>query len=219
MDVELVVTLVGLALLDSVNTSTLFLVMVILLTARAPARSAAAYASAATATFVGLAVGLHAGATAAEYVLSDVSRWLRRITFALLAVWLLYLAVRRLRDRPRTSFVLPAWFTPVTAVPLGVAATVADLPNAFPLFIAVERLTAADVTGAPALLALLAYGAVYATPVAAVVGLGIWKGDRARAVMRRITERFLSGTARRSIPLAAALGVACAAAGCVAVLV
>ena len=36
MSSELVATLVGLALLDSVNTSTLFLVMVVLLVARSP---------------------------------------------------------------------------------------------------------------------------------------------------------------------------------------
>lgn len=85
--------MVGLALLDSVNTSTLFLVMVVLLTARRPTAAAVAYAAGAVLAFLGLAVGLYAGAAAAEAVIFDLARWLRRLTFALLAVWL--------RDRPR----------------------------------------------------------------------------------------------------------------------
>lgn len=171
MTVELSAALVGLALLDSVNTSTLFLVMVVLLTARRPTAAAVAYAAGAVLAFLGLAVGLYAGAAAAEAVIFDLARWLHRLTFALLAVWLLYLGVKRLRDRPRKPFVLPAWFSPLTAVPVGIAATVADLPNAFPLFLAVERLTSAPLSWQAALAALVGYAMVYALPVAVVVGL------------------------------------------------
>lgn len=219
MSIELAVALAGLALLDAVNTSTSFVVMVILLTARAPGRSAAAYAVAATVSFLGLAVGLYAGASAAETVVGDLARWLRRVTFGLLALWLLHLAYKRLRDRPRRAFVLPSWFTPLSAVPIGVAATIADLPNAFPLLVAVERLTAADLGWATVLPVLVAYVAVYAVPIALVVVLGAWKGGRARAAMKRVTDRFLTGTARRSLPLAASFATAGAASGAVAALV
>lgn len=100
-------SLTGLALLDAVNTSTLFLVLVILLTARSPNRSAIAYSVGAALSFFGLAVALFLGATAAEAVIGDRARWLRRATFALLAVWLLWLGITRLRDRPRKAFRLP----------------------------------------------------------------------------------------------------------------
>lgn len=219
MTVELSAALVGLALLDSVNTSTLFLVMVVLLTARRPTAAAVAYAAGAVLAFLGLAAGLYAGAAAAEAVIFDLARWLRRLTFALLAVWLLYLGVKRLRDRPRKPFVLPAWFSPLTAVPVGIVATVADLPNAFPLFLAVERLTSAPLSWQAALAALVGYAMVYALPVAVVVGLGVWNGSRARAVMKRVTDRFLSGTARRSLTLASGFAIAAAGSGTVAALI
>ena len=101
MTPDLVAAFVGLALLDSLNTSTLFLVMVVLLTARRPTGSAVAYAVGATLSFLGLAIGLYGGAAAAEAVISDLARWLRRATFTLLALWLLYLGVKRLGDRAR----------------------------------------------------------------------------------------------------------------------
>lgn len=216
---DLVATLVGLALLDSVNTSTLFLVMVVLLTARSPIRSASAYAAGAACSFFCLAYGLYAGASAADAVIADVAQWLRRGTLILLALWLLHLAVKRLRDRPRKALLLPAWFGPITAFPIGAVATVADLPNAFPLFVAVERLTSAPLEGPVAVLALAGYVAVYALPIGVVIVVGAWKSDQARSAMRRITDRFLSGTARRSLPLVAGFGVAAAASATLAAVV
>lgn len=213
---DLVATLVGLALLDSVNTSTLFVVMVVLLTARSPVRSASAYAVGAAGSFFGLACGLYAGAAAAEAVVADLAGWLRRGTLVLLALWLLYLGFKRLRDRPRKPLLLPAWFGPLTAFPIGALATVADLPNAFPLFIAVERLTSAPIEGPVAVLALAGYVAVYALPIVVVIVIGVAKADQARAAMRRITDHFLSGTAQRSLPLATGFTVAAVASGTLA---
>jgi len=219
MSAGLVGALIGLALLDSINTSTLFLVMVVLLTARRPVASAVAYAVGAVSAFFGLAIGLYAGASAAEAIICGLAQWLRRGTFALFALWLLYLGFKRLRDRPRKPFVLPVWFSPLTAVLIGVAATVADLPNAFPLFIAIERLTSAPIDWPTAVVALVGYVVVYALPIAIVIGLGVWKGAQARAVMQRVTDRFLSGTARRSLPLAAGFAAAAVASAGVAVVI
>lgn len=102
---------------------------------------------------------------------------------------------------------------------MGIVATVADLPNAFPLFLAVERLTSAPLSWQAALAALVGYAMVYALPVAVVVGLGVWNGSRARAVMKRVTDRFLSGTARRSLTLASGFAIAAAGSGTVAALI
>lgn len=212
MSVELVAALAGLALLDSLNTSTLFIVMVVLLTARDPVRAGAAYMAGATLAFLGLAIALYTGASAAEAVVSDVARWLRRGIFSLLALWLLYLAFKRLRDRPRKPFLLPQWFSPLTAIPIGIAATVADLPNAFPLFLAIERILAADLDRQLAVAVLCGYTTIYALPIAALLVLGARQGPRVRAGMQRITNRFLSGVARRSIPVAAGLTIAAIAA-------
>lgn len=216
---ELVLTLIGLALLDSLNTSTLFFVMVVLLTARSPIRSAVAYAAGAAGSFFGLACGLYAGALAAEAVVVNLAQWLRRGTLVLLALWLVYLGFKRLRDRPRKPLLLPAWFGPLTAFPIGAVATVADLPNAFPLFIAIERLTSAPIEGPVWVLALAGYVAAYALPIGLVIVVGAWKADQARAAMRRITDRLLSGTAKRSLPLAAGFGVAAVASATLAAVV
>jgi cytochrome c biogenesis protein CcdA len=216
---ELVAALVGLALLDSVNTSTVFLVMVIVLAARRPGQTAAAYALGAALSFLGLSLGLYLGAAAAEEVISDLARWLRRATFALLALWFLHLAAKRLRTRPSRPLLLPPWFGPLTAFPVGVAATAADLPNAFPLFIAIERLLSAQVGSRVAVLALVGYVVVYAVPIAVVLVLGVRRGPQARLRMQRITDRFLSGTAQRSIPLVALFTLAAISAATVVVVV
>jgi hypothetical protein len=211
MSTELVGALVGLALLDSINTSTLFLVMVLLLTARSPVRSSVAYAAGAAASFLGLALALYFGAAAAEATIADLARWLRRGSFVLLALWLLHLGYKRLRDRPRKPLLLPSWFGPVTAVPTGALATLADLPNAFPLFLAIERVLSAELTGSTAVLVLTGYVVLYAMPVAVVIVVGVCQGERARKAMARITARFTSGVARRSLPLT---GVFTSAAAC-----
>ncbi len=202
MDIELIVTLIGLALLDSVNTSTLFLVMVILLTARQPVASGSAYAIGAAVMFFALALALYFGASAAESTIAGAASWIRRGTFALLAIFLFYLAYKRLSDRPRKPFVLPEWFGPLTAVPIGAAATIADLPNAFPLLIAIERLITFEISAAVAAVALAAYTAVYALPTVVLLVVGAVAGDRIRGAMHRITSRFFSGTAKRSLPIA-----------------
>jgi len=49
-----------------------------------------------------------------------------------------------------------------------------------------------------------------------VIVLGVWKGAQARAVMQRLTGRFLSGTAKRSRPLAVGFTVAAGASATVA---
>lgn len=202
MTIELALGLAVLALLDSVNTSTLFLVMVVLLVARRPVPSGIAFAVGAVLSFLGLAIGLYFGAAAAQGAVDHAARWIRRGTFTLLTLWFLYLACKRLRDRPRKPLVLPSWFGPPTALPIGAAATVADLPNAFPLFIAVERLVSVTVGSQVAVLTLVCYTALYAALVAVVLVLGIAFGERARRVMQRITDRFLTGVARRSLPIA-----------------
>lgn len=201
MDVDLALGLAGLALLDSLNTSTLFMVMVVLLMARRPVATSCGYLVGAAVSFFGIAVGLYFGASAAEHAVADAARWIRRGVFALVALWLFWLAFKRLRDRPRKSFALPAWFGAWSAVPVGAAATIADLPNAFPLLIAIERMVSNQVTAPTAVLAF--YTLIYALPIAATIAVGVIKGEAAREVMRRVTNRFLAGTAKRSIPLTA----------------
>ena len=67
--------------------------------------------------------------------------------------------------------------------------TGADLPNAFPYFIAVERLVSADIGTFAALLVLVAYAAVYCLPCL-LLALGLSHRERVTAGLRRLHERF-----------------------------
>jgi hypothetical protein len=68
--------------------------------------------------------------------------------------------------------------------------TGADLPNAFPYFIAIERLVSADLTPFTAVLVLVAYAVVYCLPCLALLAVGINQGKRVTDALRRLHDRF-----------------------------
>ncbi|WP_445259017.1 hypothetical protein [Nocardioides aurantiacus] len=103
---------------------------------------------------------------------------------------LLVSAVRALRARRRAAIGLPRWFTPLTAAGLGVVMTGADLPNAFPYVIAVERLLDASVGTGTALLVLALYAVVYCVPCLVLLALGLRHSDRVTGWLRRLHDRF-----------------------------
>ena len=71
--------------------------------------------------------------------------WVRRTAFTLAAVALAVAGLRRLRPRIRPAVTVPAWVNPLTAAVLGLFMTGADLPNAFPYLLAIERIVDVDV--------------------------------------------------------------------------
>lgn len=137
---------------------------------------------------VGLA--LYVGAEAAASAITGALTWLRRGAFGLAALVLLISAARSLRVRRRPATSLPDWFTPVTAVGLGVVMTAADLPNAFPYFITIERLLAADITTGTGLLVVAVYSVVYCLPCLLLLALGLCRGERVLGALRRLHQRF-----------------------------
>jgi hypothetical protein len=72
--------------------------------------------------------------------------------------------------------------------------TGADLPNAFPYFIAIERLLAADITTPTATLVLAAYALIYCLPCLVLLALGLNRGERVIGALRRLHERFGADT-------------------------
>lgn len=213
MTATLLAGIVGLALIDSLNPATILVVaLVLLLPGRRPMASALAFVVGAYTTVLVLGVVVFLAAGAAAEASPDGLVWVRRVAFSLAALLVLVAAARRLRGRDRPAVALPAWFTPWTAFPLGIVVTGADLPNAFPYVIAIERLVAAGVNTPTALLVLAGYAAVYCLPCLLLLALGYWKGDRVRARLQPLYERF--GSARHvSASLPAALGltvIACA---------
>ncbi|MGN9809346.1 GAP family protein [Micromonospora sp. BQ11] len=206
MSAALVAGLAGLAALDALNPATIAGVALLLLAPLArPVRAAAAFVAGAYLTVLGLGVLLYFGADAASAAVGDGLLWLRRGAFTLAAIALVVAGIQRLRTRTRAAVTVPRWVNPVTAAPLGVLMTAADLPNAFPYFVAVERLVNADLGPLPVLLALAGYALVYCLPCLLLLLAGAVRGDRVRTRLETVYQRLGAARERpRSLPVAAA---------------
>jgi cytochrome c biogenesis protein CcdA len=206
MSAGLIWAILGLALADSLNPATIVTITLILLTVpRYPVASAMSFVLGAFSTVFALGAVIFLGAGAAAETVSGGLVWLRRTVFLIAAVTLLIAGVRRLKDREKKGIGLPSWFGVGTALPLGVLVTGADLPNAFPYFIAIERMIDANITTGTGLLALVGYAVIYCIPCLILLALGVAHGDRVRLSLQKVYDRFATGTTKRSIPASAAL--------------
>jgi cytochrome c biogenesis protein CcdA len=204
----LIAGIAGLALLDSLNPATIVAITLILLTGpRRPILSAMAFVIGAALTGFTLGAVVFISAGAAADVVSDGIVWLRRLAFGLAAVALFVAATRRLRPRARQAISLPAWFSPATALPLGVVMTGADLPNAFPYFIAIERLISAEADTTTGLVVLAGYAVIYCLPCLVLLLAGRVLHEHVQPWLQRLFRRLTTGTSPRSVPAAIALSV------------
>jgi hypothetical protein len=219
IEAPLLATVAGLAALDAFNPATIAgMALILVLPSRRPLLSAVGFVAGAYGVVVAVGAAVFFGADAASESLSDGFSWVRRLAFGAAAVVLVVAALRRLRARPRRPVSLPSWFGPWTAAPLGVLVTGADLPNAFPYVLAIERLLAADVAAVPALVVLAGYGVVYCLPCLVLLLVGALRGDRVRRRLRVLHERFGSArTVPRSVPMAVGLALVGIAVGGLAV--
>lgn len=184
-------TIAGLAVLDSLNPATLVAITLILLSSRRrPLAEALGFVLGAFGAVLVVGAVVYLGADAAASSVRSGLTWLRRGTFGFAALVLLVASLRSLRVRQRKAVGLPEWFTPLTAGGLGVLMTGADLPNAFPYFIAIERMVSADLGTATALLVLVAYAVVYCLPCLVLLALGLSHGRRVTDSLRRLHDRF-----------------------------
>jgi hypothetical protein len=194
----------GLALLDSLNPATIAAVALVLLLAQhRPVLSAVAVAAGAYLTVLGVGLVLFFSAGAAAEAVNGVVVALRFVAFGLAGFSLIVAGVRRLRDRPRKQVRLPDWFSPATAIGLGAGMTAADLPNAFPYFIAIERLLNAKVSGLTGVAVIAGYAAIYCLPCVIRVVIGSVAHDKVRGRLQRLVARFTTGVVKRSVPIAA----------------
>lgn len=204
----------GLALLDSLNPATIVTITLILLSPmRRPVPAALAFVAGAGGTVFVLGLGILLSAGAATNAISGGIAWLRRIAFTVAALALLVAAARRLKDRPRSAPALPAWFSARTALPLGVVMTGADLPNAFPYFIAIERLITEEVPLGPAIATLAGYAVIYCLPCLILLGMGVALHERVRPRLDRLYRRLGTGVAPGSPAAAVGLTLAALAVG------
>ncbi|WP_165067085.1 GAP family protein [Marisediminicola senii] len=206
IDGGLLAVIAGLALADSLNPATIVVITLILLTVRhRPVGSALVFVLGAMSTVFALGLLIFVGASAAANAVGEGLVWLRRAVFLIAAITLAVAGVRRLKDRERKGIDLPSWFGVWTAFPLGILVTGADLPNAFPYFIAIERMIAASVDLPVGLLVLAGYAVVYCIPCLVLLALGMAHGDTVRARLGKVLTRFSTGTVRRSVPAAVGL--------------
>lgn len=191
MTAALLAGIVGLAAIDSLNPATLVAVALILLGSRTrPVPEALSFIMGAFGSVLTVGLLIYLGADAAAATLDSALTWLRRAAFGLAAVVLLVSALRALRPRRRSAVGLPEWFNPLTAVGLGVVMTGADLPNAFPYFIAIERLVNADTPTVVAVLVLAGYAVIYCIPCLLLLAAGLSKAAPVQNLLRRLHEKF-----------------------------
>lgn len=208
MTFALLVGIAGLAMLDALNPATIVGVsLILLLPGQRPVAMASAFIAGAYATVLGVGVVVYLAAEAATAVPGGLE-WVRRGAFGVVAVILLVAAARRLGHYRRKPIALPSWLTVGTAAPLGALATGADLPNAFPYFIAIERLVSAEVSTVIGILVLACYALVYCLPCLFLLAAGATWGERVRGRLDTVYQRFgREKTVRRSIPVALGLAV------------
>jgi len=196
----------GLAAIDAFNPATIVAVILILLAApERPGLTALVTVLGAAATVFVAGAALFLGAGAAAGAVNGIVFALRYVAFGAAGVVLIIDGIRRFRARPRKPIELPAWFTPWTAAPFGVLLTGADLPNAFPYFIAIERLIDAGTTPAQGLGVLAGYAVIYCLPCLILLLVGLTSRSRTRAFLTRITQRFGTGEVRASPAIAITL--------------
>ncbi|MFE7628890.1 GAP family protein [Kocuria sp. NPDC057446] len=203
----LLAAIAGLAALDSLNPATIAGVALILLApVPRPASTALAYVAGAYLVVFAVGAGLFIGSGELGQAVQGAAVWVRRGALLLAALILLVIAARRLRTRTRPAVVLPGWFSPWTAGPLGVLATGADLPNAFPYLVAIERLNAAQVPTGAGVSVLALYAVVYCLPCLVLLVAGLAWRRRITAPLQRVYDRLgAERVQQRSVPAATGL--------------
>lgn len=198
----LLLSIAGLALLDSLNPATIITVTLILLAA--PKRAGlialtAIFGAALTVFAVGAILFTSAGAAAGA--VDGIILGLRFLAFGAAGVALVVSGIKRFRDRERKAISLPAWFSPLTALPLGVLLTAADLPNAFPYFITIERMVSSEVELNAGLLIILGYTLVYCLPCLVLLLVGTLSRSATNKWLGKLVSKFGTGTVKPSIPV------------------
>jgi hypothetical protein len=187
----LLAAVAGLALLDALNPATIAGVALLLLAPMAhPVRAAAGFVAGAYLTVLALGAVVYIGADVAADAVGNGLIWVRRTAFSVAAIGLAVAGLRRLRPRIRPAVTVPSWVNPASAAVLGLVMTGADLPNAFPYFIAIERIVDADIGTTRSLLIIAGYALVYCLPCLLLLIAGAARGDRIRRRLGGLYERL-----------------------------
>ncbi|PTL71233.1 hypothetical protein C1I63_18510 [Rathayibacter caricis DSM 15933] len=205
MSGPLLLAIAGLAVIDAFNPATIVAVTLILLAApKRPALTALVTVLGAALTVFAAGAALFLGAGAAATAVDGIVQGIRYVAIAGAGLVLVITGIRRFTTRPRRAIALPPWFTPWTALPFGALLTAADLPNAFPYFIAIERLLDARLSPSEGLFVLTGYAVIYCLPCLILLAIGILARKRTHAALSRVATRFGTGDVKAS-PTAAVI--------------
>lgn len=149
---------------------------------------------------VGATIFLSAGAAAGA--VDAIIVGLRFLAFGAAGIYLIYSGVKRFGDRERKVISLPEWFSPAKALPFGVLVTGADLPNAFPYFISIERMVTNEISQSSGLLIILGYTLIYCPPCLILLLVGTLSREATKNWLERLVSKLGTGTIKRSIPIA-----------------
>ena len=94
------------------------------------------------------------------------------------------------------------------ALLFGALLTGAGLPNAFPYFIAIERMVSTDAGIGTGLLVLLGYTIMYCLPCLILLLFGTVTRERTRSWLQKIVTKFGLGTIKRTITIGLVIIVA-----------
>jgi hypothetical protein len=203
---SLLLGIVGLAALDALNASTIVAVALILVaTRRRPRVTALVTVLGAALTVFGSGVALFLPAGAAAETIDGILQGIRYVVFAAVGLVVIVSGVRRFHSRTRTPIVLPAWFTPWTALPFGILLTGADLPGAFPYLIAIERLLDAHLTTGEGLLIVAGYTVIYCSPCLLLLSVAGIAHQRTQTLLPLLAARFGTGNSNPSPLIAVTL--------------
>ncbi|MEN9872823.1 MAG: hypothetical protein RL450_758 [Actinomycetota bacterium] len=206
--------ILGLALLDSLNPATILTVGMIFLLREEQRFATAISAILGAFGLVFLSgAGLFVTAQWSATQITGLLGWISTFVFIVAGLWLIWHGVARLKPAQRKEIHLPHWVSPGTAWFFGGFFTAADLPNALPYLVAIERLVDVE-AGWNALWVIFAYSLVYCLPCIFLLIFFKLNQSKMQKFVVLLHERFGKGERKASIGVAVsliALGIAVAA--------
>jgi cytochrome c biogenesis protein CcdA len=185
------VSLVGLALLDSINPSALAVTVYLLLRGEPYAPRVLAYVSAVFATYLGIGALLMFGLDSLwAYVEGPAAYAVQGVVGALLLGYALLAPGKSREKKVRTprSLGMAAIFL------LGATVTVVEFSTAFPYLGALAILSNTDLSVAGWLPILVGYNAIFVLPPLLLLAVYAAFGERARGALERLRKRFEGGS-------------------------
>jgi cytochrome c biogenesis protein CcdA len=190
MTLTFLITLTGIAVVDSLNPS-LFVTQFFLLTTHRPTGRLLAYiAGIIVVNFLGGLLILAGVSTLIGNLLTSIDArilYAGQIVIGLLLIGFgLSFRIESEQNGVKKPQSLRLWH----AFVLGMVVMVNEITTALPYFVAIERIIAADLTATQSLLALTVYNMVFSLPLFAFLGLFIAYGSRFVVQIERI-NRFI----------------------------